>query len=114
MFSVYKLKSSFVASEVAADIVGILTGTITDASQFSNSCNIGGSSLIRTVLPEWEVHDNAAAAASNGYVPRVLKSQWTDSETNYKYLRVSANASNLLHFMGYLSWNATTHVGWTP
>ena len=114
MFSVYKLKSSFVAADVAADIVGILTGTITDVSQLSSSCNIGGSTLIRTMLPEWEVHDNAAAAATAGYVPRVLKSQWTDSETHYKYLRVSAASSSMLHFTGYLDWNATTHVGTDP
>lgn len=105
MFSVYKVAASFTTAQVQADLVGLLTGTITNVANCSASCNSGASSLIRTVLPDWEMHD---AAAGSGAV--VLKSQWTDDETKFKYIKLSVSGS-AIRVDGFQGWNSTTHAG---
>jgi hypothetical protein len=110
MYCVYKLESTFNVAQVHADIIGLVTGTITSMSQCSASCNSGGSTLIRTVLPEWTMHDAAAGASSNGAVPVVLKSEWTDSSSNYKYVYLSAIGASALSIQGVVDWNETAHT----
>jgi hypothetical protein len=60
--------------------------------------------VINTVAAGWSVWDNIASATSQ--VLRVLN---TDG-TTYKYVQVTYTAS-VLSFVGWESWNATTHVG---
>lgn len=60
----------------------------------------------------WSVYDNAAPQGLTGTSPvgRVYRILQDGSTTNYKYVGIAINTTNL-QFKIYESWNASTHVG---
>lgn len=114
MYCLYKMQSSTNAQQVLNDVVGILTGSITDVSQCSASCNKSASSILSTTPVDWELYDSAAGAAISGVQSVVIRSQWSDSETNFKHLMVGPSNDGLgIGFIGYENWNPVAHTGST-
>jgi|GEM_PF-3154277 len=101
-------------AQVFADIIGVLTGSITTPAGLSASFNAGSSSIVSTVAPGWTMHDNAAAAAANGVTPAVIHAPWSDDGTKYKNVYISALNTTQLTFNGWETWNSGTHAGTFP
>lgn len=108
-------------STVQADLIGLLTGQITNIEQLSSIWNKDSSKMTVNTVPGWVLHDDAAGAASTstgmnyGTIPKVVRAPWSDDSTKSKYLNIAAgDNSNSIRFLGYEAWNNVTHVGVNP
>ncbi|MBF0424828.1 MAG: hypothetical protein HQL66_03295 [Magnetococcales bacterium] len=102
MYCKYIYDASATPADLMADIVGLLTGTITATSGLSSSADKTNSQIITTVAAGWTVHD--ASAATN---KKVLKAALADS--GYKYLGIDLNTTGKLILGVYETWDATGH-----
>ena len=96
-----------------ADIIGLLTGTITSPSQLSSNF-LPGAVFNNTVAAGWELHDNAAGAAANGVTPKVIRAPYSDDPTKFKNVFINSSAAGKLGFNGYETWDSATHIGTNP
>jgi hypothetical protein len=101
-------------AQVHGDIIGILTGAITDPDDLSASFNAGASSIVSDVEAGWELYDSAAGSVANSVTPKVIRSPWSDDGSKYKNMYIASISSTQLVFNGYETWDAATHTGTYP
>lgn len=94
-----------------ADIIGLLTGTITSTASLSSNFVQASSRMNTTVPGGWTLIDAAAGTAANGVTPKVISAPWSDDATKFKYVRISGDVALAYSLQGYEGWNPTTHVG---
>ena len=113
MYCLYRLADTISHNQVFADIVGVLTGTITSPSQFSASCNQASTTLITSTPAGWSLYDNAAGApfSAGTSTPVVLRAPYTDDPTKFKNVYLSHSSTGVINIIGHDTWNATTHTG---
>jgi hypothetical protein len=98
-----------------ADIIGLLSGTITNVSSLSANFVSASSRMNTTVAGGWTVADAAAGSVAFGVTPKVITSPWSDDAAKFKCVRLSSDVNTTsFSLQGYESWNSTTHTGLNP
>lgn len=106
MYASYWYNAGATAGNVLSDVVALLAGETT-VNNLSTSCNKTNTTITASVRAAgWSVHD-----ASAGTNAQVLKAAIADNESQFKYLRLSTNASGYLIASLYEDWDADAHSG---
>lgn len=106
MYLDYVANAGMSTAQVLDDIISALTGTITNKTNFSETCNKTDTTLVTTVGGGWSVHD---AAAGTGM--QCLKAPVSDDTGNNKYVTLQITTIPTFFLRAYGSWNADTHAG---
>lgn len=105
MHFIYKTLANWDGTQVASDIVKLLTNDL-NISGYSVSCDKASTSVLaNTVSGGWSLNDSNTGTA-NSYV---LSSTEANGITP-KYIRIFSSSSTIW-FTGYGTWNNVTHVG---
>lgn len=114
MFALLRTSAGMTMPQITADIIGLLTGTITTTAGLSASCDAVNSKVVSIDPAGWTVADALAGAVANTIQPKVIQSPWADSATDFKNILISSPFVNQLVFNGFHTWNPTTHTGTLP
>lgn len=87
------------AANILADVIGLITNSITDPANCSVACDKANSAIIaNSLVSNWVVHDSTYG---------VLRSQNVNG--TYKYAQILTGAK--LSLKAWENWNSSTHVG---
>lgn len=111
--------TTFSANVYFNTLLDVITGVITSTSSLDSGLfDAASSSIISTVPTTWSTYDSAANTSTlilSGCMPRVIRSAWSDSASNYKYVHVgqinSTNTNPVIEFIHGEDWNSTTNSG---
>jgi hypothetical protein len=119
MYAKLVTKATTVSANVYFNtLLDVITGVITSSSSLDSGLfDTTSSTIINTVPTTWETYDSAANTSAlilSGCMPRVIRSPWTDSNTNHKYVHVgqinSTNTNPIIEFLHAEGWNSSTNV----
>ncbi len=120
MYAKLVTKATTVSANVYYNtLMDVITGVITSSSSLDSGLfDTSSSNIINTVPTTWSTFDSAAntgAVILSGCMPRVIRSPWSDSASNYKYVHTqqvnSTNTTILIDFLHAEGWNSTTNTG---